>query len=83
MRAEIGTLQRTCSVPACRLSRLLDTCPHTCCPCFHHNVQGIWVSRPASYNPLISFLNEAIMTFMFLFLVSLMTARCAVGIVLT
>lgn len=38
-------------------------------------VQGIWVSRPASYNPLISFLNEAVMTFIFLFLVSLMTAR--------
>ncbi|KAF8067209.1 glpF [Scenedesmus sp. PABB004] len=36
---------------------------------------GIWVSRPASYNPIISFLNEFIMTFMFLFLVNLMTAR--------
>lgn len=36
---------------------------------------GIWVSRPASYNPLISFLNEFIMTFMFLFLVNMMTAR--------
>jgi len=36
---------------------------------------GIWVSRPASYNPLISFLNEAVMTFMFLFLVNMMTAR--------
>lgn len=36
---------------------------------------GIWVSRPASFNPLISFLNEFIMTFMFLFLVNLMTAR--------
>jgi glycerol uptake facilitator-like aquaporin len=38
-------------------------------------LQGIWVSRPASYNPLISFLNEAVMTFMFLFLVNMMTAR--------
>jgi hypothetical protein len=42
-------------------------------------LQGIWVSRPASYNPLISFLNEAVMTFMFLFLVNLMTARCVWG----
>lgn len=39
-------------------------------------LQGIWVSRPASFNPLISFLNEFIMTFIFLFLVNLMTARC-------
>lgn len=36
---------------------------------------GIWVSRPASFNPLISFLNEAVMTFMFLFLVNMLTAR--------
>eukprot|EP00775_Hariotina_reticulata_P012605 gene12605-12736_t len=36
---------------------------------------GIWVSRPASFNPLISFLAETVMTFMFLFLVNLMTAR--------
>lgn len=35
------------------------------------------MSRPASFNPLISFLNEAVMTFMFLFLVNLMTARWA------
>lgn len=39
-------------------------------------LQGIWVSRPASFNPLISFLNEFIMTFIFLFLVNMMTARC-------
>eukprot|EP00878_Enallax_costatus_P012922 GHUV01013494.1.p1 GENE.GHUV01013494.1~~GHUV01013494.1.p1 ORF type:complete len:226 (+),score=56.84 GHUV01013494.1:1091-1768(+) len=36
---------------------------------------GIWVSRPASFNPIISFLNEFVMTFIFLFLVNLMTAR--------
>lgn len=47
-----------------------------CCVCWCCCVlQGIWVSRPASFNPLISFLNEAIMTFMFLFLVNMLTAR--------
>lgn len=55
-----------------RLLLLPPAAPFGCCVW-----QGIWVSRPASFNPLISFLNEAIMTFIFLFLVNLMTARCA------
>jgi glycerol uptake facilitator-like aquaporin len=33
------------------------------------------VSRPASFNPLISLIAEALMTFIFLFLVNMMTAR--------
>lgn len=67
----------------CALACVLRGCA-VCCVCCGVSLlllQGIWVSRPASFNPLISFLNEAIMTFMFLFLVNLMTARwgsCAV-----
>jgi len=36
---------------------------------------GIFVSRPACYNPVICFFTEFIATFIFLFLVNLLTAR--------